>query len=268
MHFARHTSHMLLIYDSKVAMVTKHEKTSRKRDNVFSKQAGRIPGERKVTGTHPMILLLGTFGTSFVIALSGALMPGPVLTVTISESSRRGFWAGPLIIVGHGILELGLVILLLLGLGPYLTKDIVFGIIGVSGSLILIWMALGMFRSIPSLTLRLDPDATAGIHPVWSGILMSLANPYWIIWWSTIGLGYIIYSMKFGTAGVAAFFAGHISADFAWYSAISLAISKGRSFIRDKVYKGIVAVCASALVVFSFWFGFIGIQKLASALAA
>ncbi|MBW2018682.1 MAG: LysE family transporter [Deltaproteobacteria bacterium] len=213
-----------------------------------------------------MVLLFGIFGTSFVIALSGALMPGPVLTVTISESSRRGFWAGPLIIVGHGILELALVILLLLGLGPYLSQDIVFGVVGLLGALILMWMALSMFRSIPSLKFNLASDADTRGNPVWAGILMSLANPYWIIWWATIGLGYIVYAMKFGAVGVIAFFAGHISADFAWYSAVSLAISKGRSFISDRLYKGIIAVCASALVVFGGWFGFMSIQKFVSAL--
>jgi len=211
-------------------------------------------------------LLFGIFGTSFVIALSGALMPGPVLTVTISESSRRGFWAGPLIMVGHGILELALVILLLLGLGPYLSKDIVFGIVGLCGVPILIWMALGMFRSIPSLKLDLEPGAEESGNPIRAGILMSLANPYWIIWWATIGLGYIVYAMRFGAVGVIAFFVGHISADFAWYSVVSLAISKGRSFLSDRLYKGIIAVCASALVVFSVWFGFMGIQKLVSTL--
>lgn len=213
-----------------------------------------------------MVLLFGIFGTSFVIALSGALMPGPVLTVTISESSRRGFWAGPLIIVGHAILELALVILLLLGLGPYLRKDIAFGIIGLSGALILIWMALGMFRSIPSLKFNMEPTVEATGNLVWAGMLTSLANPYWLIWWATIGLGYIVYAMKFGAVGVIAFFAGHISADFAWYSIVSLAISKGRSFISEKLYKGIIAVCASVLVVFSAWFGFMGIQKFISAL--
>lgn len=211
-------------------------------------------------------MLFGIFGTSFVIALSGALMPGPVLTVTISESSRRGFWAGPLIIVGHGILELAMVFLLLLGLGPYLSKDIVFGIIGVSGALILIWMALGMFRSIPSLKFNPEPGAEATGNLVRAGMLTSLANPYWFIWWATIGLGYIVYTMKFGAVGVIAFFAGHISADFAWYSVVSLAISKGRGFITDKLYKGIIAICACALVVFSGWFGFMGIQKFISAL--
>jgi len=214
------------------------------------------------------MVLLGIFWTSFVIALSGALMPGPVLTVTISESSRRGIWAGPLIILGHGILELCLVVLLLLGLGPYLRKDLVFGVIAFSGALILMWMAISMFRSIPSLTLSLKPNASSGTHPVLSGILMSLANPYWFIWWATIGLGYIVYATKFGTVGLIAFFSGHISADFAWYFAVSFAVSKGRWFIGDKTYKGVVSLCACALIVFGFWFGFVGAQRLASVLVS
>jgi len=37
-------------------------------------------------------------GSSFVVALSGALMPGPVLAVTIMEASRIGLGAGPLIL--------------------------------------------------------------------------------------------------------------------------------------------------------------------------
>ena len=59
-----------------------------------------------------LFTLFTIFASSFVIALSGALMPGPLLTATISESSRRGFWAGPLMIAGHAILELALVVAL------------------------------------------------------------------------------------------------------------------------------------------------------------
>ena len=54
--------------------------------------------------------LVVIFFSSFMIALSGALMPGPLLTVTISEATRRGTVAGPLMILGHGILELALVL--------------------------------------------------------------------------------------------------------------------------------------------------------------
>ena len=51
------------------------------------------------------LVLAGLASTSFIVALSGALMPGPLLTVTVGEAARRGFWAGPLIMVGHALLE-------------------------------------------------------------------------------------------------------------------------------------------------------------------
>ena len=83
-----------------------------------------------------MIILstgLVIFASSFVITLSGALMPGPFLTATISESSRRGFIAGPLMVAGHAVLELLLVFALLLGLALFLQKPVVFAAIAVTG---------------------------------------------------------------------------------------------------------------------------------------
>ena len=87
-----------------------------------------------------MVSLVSIFFTSFVIALSGAMMPGPLLTATISESTRHGIKAGPLLILGHGILELLLVTALLLGLAPLLQKDSVFIVGAVLGSIFLLWM--------------------------------------------------------------------------------------------------------------------------------
>jgi threonine/homoserine/homoserine lactone efflux protein len=207
-------------------------------------------------------IVIPIFVTSFVIALSGALMPGPLLTITLSESARRGFYAGPLIVLGHGILELFLLLLLLLGLAPLLKNDQVIGSVGVVGAVVLIWMAVGMIRSLPSLSLERVAKDSKSTNPVWAGVLMSLANPYWIIWWATIGLGYILYSFTVGLLGVVAFFAGHILADLAWYAAVSFAVSHGRRFMSDKIYKGVIACCALALLGFAFYFGFSGAQRL------
>ncbi|MFC1895788.1 LysE family translocator [Thermodesulfobacteriota bacterium] len=209
-----------------------------------------------------VLKLLGIAGTSFVIGLSGAMMPGPVLTVTISEGIRRGFRAGPLVVLGHGILEFFLVISLVLGLGPLLQKDVVFAAVGSAGTIIMLWMGWGMIRSLPTLQL---PSATEGgshIHPVWAGIFLSVANPYWTLWWATIGLGYIIYSQRFGVLGVAFFFAGHIFSDLAWYSAVSWAVARGRSLMSKRVYRTLIALCATALILFALWFGSSSVGKL------
>jgi len=213
-----------------------------------------------------MTTLLGIFFSSFVIALSGALMPGPLLTVTISESSRRGFIAGPLLIAGHAILEIALVAALLLGLAPLIQKPVVFVATAISGALILIWMAWNMFRSLPFLTLSWEQDKTKSNHPVVNGILMSIANPYWTIWWATIGLGYILYSWQFGVWGIAFFFAGHILADLSWYSFVAAAVTRGKSLLSNRVYRGLIASCAVFLVLFACYFAFAGFEKLMSLL--
>ncbi len=213
-----------------------------------------------------MVTLGSIFLSSFIIAFSGAMMPGPLLTITISESTRRGFKVGPLVILGHGILELLLIISIIFGLAPFFKKPVVFIVIAIAGSAILLWMAYGMFKSLPELTLDLthEKGEEKKNRLVLSGLFLSLINPYWIIWWVTIGMGYILHSLEVGVSGVIIFFTGHILADLIWYSIISYSVSKGSSFLNERVYKLLIGFCASFLVFFSILFGFSGFQKLFS----
>jgi threonine/homoserine/homoserine lactone efflux protein len=209
-----------------------------------------------------MIALSTIFVTSFVIAFSGAMMPGPLLTVTISESARQGGWVGPKIIAGHAVLEIVLIAGILLGLAPFLQNDTFFILIAIAGGGIMIWMAWGMFNSLPQLNINSDADTKKQGNIYLSGILMSLANPYWIIWWATIGLGYILHSIKFGIIGVVLFFIGHILGDLVWYSGISFAIGKGRNLFTNRIYKILVGSCASFLTLFAIWLIYTGGVKL------
>lgn len=200
-----------------------------------------------------MFKLLTLFFSSFCIAFSGAMMPGPLLTTTISESTQRGYIAGPLLIVGHSILEFFLVVILLIGLAPLITNRTIITIIGVSGGGIMLWMAVGMFRSLPTLTIQWDAQEKKHNHLILTGALMSLANPYWTIWWATIGLGYILHSKEIGIRGVIFFFTGHILADFVWYTLISATIGKGRHLLTIRIYRTIIGICAALLVFFAFY---------------
>jgi len=207
------------------------------------------------------LTLITIFCSSFLIALSGALMPGPLLTVTVSESTRRGAITGPLVIFGHGILELSLIAALLLGMAPLLQRDDVFIFISLVGGSILLWMAFSMFKSLPGLRLDMEQKGEKRKNLVITGILFSLANPFWIIWWASIGLGYILHSVKFGVLGIAAFFCGHILADLARYSLISFGVAKGRRFFSDIFYRRLMGGCASFLVIFSCYFFYSGVER-------
>ncbi len=229
------------------------------------------------------------FTTAFVVGLSGAMMPGPLLTVTIGESARRGFAAGPLIVLGHGILEGALVIALALGLAAFLAASVIAKVIAVVGGLFLLYLGWGMFRDARAGRVELSFAANSGapggecggvqregaalvrgelekqegmflqkgMHPVLAGILISLSNPYWSLWWATVGLGYITISLKQGSLGLASFFSGHILADLAWYCLVAAMIAGGRRFLKPVVYQGILAACGLFLIglggYFIFW---------------
>ncbi len=209
-----------------------------------------------------MLALATIFATSFVLALSGAMMPGPLLTTTISESVRRGALTGPWLILGHAILELAMVAALLVGLAPFLTRNVVFAAIALVGAVVLVWMAVGMFRGLPRLRIDWNVHADRSGPLVPAGILISVSNPYWAIWWATIGLGYLVSCRALGVSGVAAFFLGHIAGDLAWYTLISVLVARGRRLLTDRLYRGLIGVCATFLAGFAFYFAYAGIERL------
>ncbi|MGD9874239.1 MAG: LysE family transporter [Kiritimatiellia bacterium] len=205
-----------------------------------------------------MIKLLSIFGMAFLVGFSGAVAPGPVFTMTISESLKRGFRAGPLIVFGHAILEILLLLAIMLGLNEWLVKPEVTKFFALVGGIILLVMGGQMIVTEKKATEQAlhaeakPEDAMRG--PVMAGIVLSLSNPYWIIWWATIGLGLITKSLEAGLIGLALFYCGHILADLTWYSFVSYTVSAGRRLCPPLVYRIIFVVCGAGLIGLGLWF--------------
>lgn len=206
---------------------------------------------------------VAVFFTSFITALSGALMPGPLLTVTIAQAAVMGFIAPVLLIAGHSLLELFLVVGLVFGLGRILRIKPVIGTISVLGGAMLVWMGWDMIPAALSGALDLSTSASAaktvkvGLldNPVITGMAVSISNPYWTIWWATVGMtlfGTLAQSAGDGpgraSKSIGAFYFGHISGDILWYLLLGAAITTGRQFISPAVYRGTVVVCGVFLM--------------------
>ena len=211
------------------------------------------------------------FTTAFLVGLSGAMMPGPMLTVTISETPRQGFWVGPKLVFGHGIIEVLLLACLAGGLTYYIQQPAVTGGIGLVGGLVLLWLGWGTYTSAKQagVSLRLsNPQCPEGakavkcVNPFVSGMVLSVTNPYWSLWWATVGISYVVVALGLGGMGVTVFFAGHILADLAWYALVSFVIYSGRSFISDRLYQWVLNACAAFLLMLGCWFSYDGFRKL------
>lgn len=197
------------------------------------------------------------FVVSFLAALSGALMPGPLLTVTIAQTARKGFLASVLLVAGHSLLELALVIGLAFGLGQILVLGAVKGTVTALGGAMLLWMGYGMVRDARRGVLDLQTTVGDGggsdgngvlRNPVVTGIVVSISNPYWVIWWATIGLTFFAALSQHALAAIIAFYIGHIMGDIVWYVAVGAAVSTGRRLISPGIYRFVVQICGAFLV--------------------
>jgi threonine/homoserine/homoserine lactone efflux protein len=205
------------------------------------------------------------FFSSLVIGYSGALMPGPVFVVTINEAAKRGLKSGFFVSVGHVLLELILVILLTLGLAEILSLKPIVALIGLFGGIFLSWMAFNILKDTLRRKISLSFDVKLNNNKMGSmalGIFTSLLNPYWFVWWVSVGAIFLLKSLEFGIIGVSAFYFGHILSDLSWYGLVSFAMARGKKFMSERVYRTILIFCGFILIFFSVFFMKSGLEAL------
>ena len=141
------------------------------------------------------------------------------------------------------------------------------GVVGIGGGVLLVLMGIQMAVTTgkaadSAMSSRADP-ASAIRGPVLTGIVTSLSNPYWALWWATIGLNFAAIALKNGLAGLASFYTGHILADLAWYSLIAAAVASGRKICPRGVYVALITVCGIVLVALGIYFVVGGVRRFA-----
>ena len=182
-----------------------------------------------------------------LISLSGVIAPGPVTAVTVSKGTKSPH-AGAMIALGHGIVEIPLMILILYGFGDILKITYIKAIIGLLGGLFLLKMGLGLLKGIKQA--RID-SANGPSSPLMAGIILTLANPYFLVWMATIGSILIFRSYAFGLLGFTIFVIAHWSCDFLWLYFLSALSFKGGQFFGKRLQQVLFVICGVFLLFFS-----------------
>ncbi|TET57888.1 MAG: hypothetical protein E3J52_09430 [Promethearchaeota archaeon] len=200
---------------------------------------------------------------SFLVALTGALSPGPVLTFTIYKSleSEKGYLAGLLIIFGHAVLEFTLIIILLLGASLLFQNLIFLIILGIVGGSCLITFGVLTIRNVykkhymVSFEINNQNMKNFKGNSFLGGIFYSLTNPYWAFWWSAAGLK-IMVDLNISLQqpfGVLLFYVGHIGGDIVWYVPISLFAYFGGKSLNPKIYKYVLISSGAFMIIFGVY---------------
>jgi len=198
-----------------------------------------------------MTTSLGLFLLSAAaISLSGVMMPGPLTAVTIAKGYRNQN-AGSLIAVGHAVIELPLMALVYFGFSQFFTSPEAKTIIGLVGGLVLVIMGGLVFRDIRKAT---GEVADLPYNSLVAGIVMTGTNPYFFLWWATIGIALILGAANFGILGLILFAVVHWSCDLVWEQIVSMSVFRTKHLWTSRIQKIVFGICALVLIGFGVCF--------------
>ncbi|MFN2275920.1 MAG: LysE family transporter [Anaerolineales bacterium] len=190
---------------------------------------------------------------SFLISLGAVVSPGPVSAAIVSESPRQGWRVGPLIAAGHTMLELGMVLLIAVGLVSGMAHPNVQRVIAGGGGLLLAFIGLsyilGVLQkkiSLPRPEEKAQPRGRLALFSL--GAATTASNPFWYAWWVTVAAGYLSQAQEMGLLAVAGFYLGHISADFAWDSGLAYATHAGSRWLNNDRYRALILLTGIFMV--------------------
>jgi threonine/homoserine/homoserine lactone efflux protein len=185
------------------------------------------------------------------ISLSGVMAPGPITVATLAAGARNRH-AGAWMCAGHVLVELPLILVLAAGLSTFLESEGIRAGIGLAGGILLMLMGLQLLASLR----RPDTDLAGSVerHPLWIGIVLSGANPYFLLWWATVGLTLTGQAMEFGLLALGLFALLHWLCDLGWLEVLSYAGFRGSQAFGARSQKAISMICTVALLGFGLKF--------------
>ncbi len=188
-----------------------------------------------------------------IISASGVMSPGPLFAANITHGLKNGTKAGIKIAIGHSLVEFPLVILLGIGILSMEVFPEFRTIISILGAITLFVFSFLQIKTILNKNKKISTKLKQG--PIITGILLSGLNPFFIIWWLTIGLKLISDAMAiWAFAGILIVFVLHIWMDFVWLGATAFLISKSKKIISNTNYKIIVLALSAILIYFGITF--------------
>jgi threonine/homoserine/homoserine lactone efflux protein len=202
--------------------------------------------------------LLDFVATVVVVTASGALAPGPLSFGILMQGSKEGARSGFSCAIGHTLVEFPLVLALALGLLAAANQPAIKSVIGLAGGLGLI--GFGILQIYGTIKSKTDLNDTAGTRKLpasslFLGFALTGLNPYFIVWWLTIGSVLIVQALAFAAIiGVLIMYASHVWMDYAFLTSLAYFARKGKSIVKSKYYKLVLIAFGIILVYYGLSF--------------
>lgn len=185
--------------------------------------------------------------TAVGISLSGVLAPGPITAATLAAGAKNKH-AGVLVALGHAAVEIPLILLIMAGISVLFQMTGVQIAIGLVGGAFLVHMGVQMLREMRAG--QSQENRYIHQHPFRIGVILTIGNPYFLLWWATVGMALAADAWSFGPPAFALFALIHWLCDLIWLEILSWSSHQGTRLFGPAQQKIILLVCGLALLAF------------------
>ena len=185
----------------------------------------------------------------FLLGLSG-LIPGPLLTLVISETLKHGIKAGIKVAISPLITDLPIILVTILIMSRLSNTDYILGIIAFSGSIFLMYLAYESF----SFRCNGSETATLEVNVIKKGIIANLLNPSPYIFWFTIGAPTIIKAYGESLVYALLFLFVFYSVLVGSKVVIAMITGKAKNLLSSRYYIYMIRILGAALFLFALYF--------------
>jgi threonine/homoserine/homoserine lactone efflux protein len=202
--------------------------------------------------------MLPILASVIVISFSGVMMPGPMFAVTLAKSYKSP-WAGSQISLGHAVVEVPLILLIYFGFARFFENPAVQIVLSFAGGAMIMWLGVSMFLARKKVV---KEGSDLPYSAFTAGITMSALNPFFLLWWATVGSLLILRFADFGLAGLGVFTLAHWLCDLIWLSLVSFFIYKTHRFLGPRFQEWLFIANSVFLAGFGIYFIVSGIGLL------
>lgn len=187
--------------------------------------------------------------TGLGLGFSAGISPGPLLTLVITRSLTRGFWAGLRVALAPLVTDALIItttLLLFNSLPPLLEV-----LLTVGGGLFLIYLGVDAMRSAAHA--RLDTQAAAGpaSADLWRGALVNLFSPHPWLFWISVGSPTLTRIWRAdGPAYAVLFLLGFYALLIGGKIGVALAVAGGRRYLTERWYAWLLRLSGAVLCLF------------------
>jgi threonine/homoserine/homoserine lactone efflux protein len=203
----------------------------------------------------PVIPLISA---AFILGATSGLSPGPLLTLVVAESLRKGFRSGAAVAVAPLITDAPVILLMILLAGILSSEDSVIGGLYLAGACYLAYLSIEQFRFKGS---GIDTAADASVS-FRKGAIVNLLNPAPYVFWLTIGAPLLARAREVSWMAVIAFLGVFYVFLVGMKLLLAVLIGKNRHLLKGMCYRAVMRAMGVVLLLFAVIFIKNGLEKI------